>query len=174
MKKHVSNLAGNNIYLDMYGDNVYYNFVDKKGYLISKEMEQKFRLLYNRYAILLIVLVLLGDYFDTLSRTLLVGCGAAIGVELYFRFIYLKGLKVVKNFKRDRKISKVEALANTKEPQKIMMKGCAYVFLSILVVLNAVEQKFDMIFIVLSLVIAGYSMYLSAISFIACKKIKSN
>lgn len=174
MKKHVSNLAGNNIYLDMYGDNVYYNFIDKKGYLISKEVEQKFSLLYNRYAILLIVLVLLGDYFDSLSNTLLVGCAAAIGVELYFRFIYLKGLKVVKNFKKNKKLSKVEALARTKESQKIMMKGCAYVFLGILVVLNAIEQNFNMVFILLSLVIAGYSIYLSAISFIACKKIKSN
>lgn len=174
MRKNKSNLAGNNIYLDLYGDNVYYNFVDKKGYSISKEVEPKFTIFYNRYAILLIVLVLLGDYFNTLTNTLVAGCGAAIAVELYFRFIYLKSLKVVKNFKREKKVSKVEALVRTKEPQKIMMKGCAYVVLGVLVVLNAIEQNFNTVFILISIVIAGYSMYLSAISFVACKKIKSN
>lgn len=173
MKKYISNLAGKNIYLDMYGDNVYYNFVDKKGYLISKEIEPKFRIFYNRYAMLLILLVLLGDYFKTLTNTLLIGIGAAILLELYFRFVYLKKLKVVRNFKREKKLSKVEALVRSKETQKMMMRAGAYTALSILVVLNAIEQNFNMVFIALSLVIAGYSLYFSIINIIACKRVKT-
>ena len=78
MKKHVTNLAGNNLYLDVYGNTVYYNIFDKKGYIISKEVEQKFRLLYYRYSIIVIVLILLGDYFKSLQNTLIIGVGAVV------------------------------------------------------------------------------------------------
>ena len=40
MKKNTMNLSGSNIYLDRYGDTVYYNLFDKNGYIVSKEMEQ--------------------------------------------------------------------------------------------------------------------------------------
>ncbi|MBM6859170.1 hypothetical protein H9X78_01480, partial [Clostridium saudiense] len=84
MKKHVTNLAGNNLYLDVYGNTVYYNIFDKNGYIVSKEVEQKFRLFYYRYSIIVIVLILLGDYFKSLQNTFIVGVSAVALVELYF------------------------------------------------------------------------------------------
>ena len=69
MKKDVSSLSGNNIYLDRYGDTVYYNIFDKNAYIVSKQIEPKFKIFYNRYSIICIVVILLGDYFHTWQNT---------------------------------------------------------------------------------------------------------
>ena len=172
MKAHVTNLAGSNLYLDIYGNTVYYNIFDKNGYIVSKEVEQKFRLFYYRYSIIIIVLILLGDYFKSLQNTLIVGIGAVALVEIYFRVIYLKKLKVLKNFKRDKKVSKLEVIAKSKEKEKIIMKACAYILLSILIVLNAIQEKFNIIFIVLSGIVAIYSIYSAVINILAINKMK--
>lgn len=172
MKKHVTNLAGSNLYLDIYGNTVYYNIYDKNGYIVSKETEQKFRIFYYRYSIIVIALVLLGDYFKSLSNTLLVGGGAVILAELYFRLFFLKKLKSIKNFKRDKKVSKLEIIINTKEKEKIVMKAVAYVLLSVLISINAIQQNFNIIFMALSGVIALYSIYSGILNIIAFNKMK--
>lgn len=172
MKKHVTNLAGNNLYLDIYGNTVYYNVFDKNGYIVSKEVEQKFRLLYYRYSIIVIVFILFGDYFKSLQNTLIVGIGAIALVEVYFRGIYLKKLKVIKNFKRDKKVSKLELMVRSKEKEKIVMKACAYILLSALIVINAIQQNFNIMFMILSGIVAIYSIYSGALNIIAASKMK--
>ena len=69
MKNSVSILSGNNIYLNIYGEAVYYNIFDKNGYIVSKEVESKFRIFYHRYLLVCILLILLGDYFYTWQNT---------------------------------------------------------------------------------------------------------
>ena len=172
MKKDKLSLAGNNIYLDRYGDRVYYNVFDKNGYIVSEQVEQKFKLFYHRYSTIFIVIILLGDYFNSFQNTLLVGLGAGVLVELYFRFIFLKKLKVVKNFKRERKTSKLESLINSKEKEKVIMKACAYVLLSILIILNSIQQNFDTILITLSIIGSLYSFYIGVLNLIAFIKMK--
>ena len=173
MKKHVTNLAGTNLYLDIYGNTVYYNVFDKNGYIVSKEVEQKFRLFYYRYSIIVIALVLLGDYFKSLTNTLLIGIGVTVLVELYFRFAFLKKLKVIKNFIRDMKVSKLESIINGKEKDKIVMKAVAYMFLSILIVINAIQQNYNIVFMVLSGIIAVVSIYSGVLNVVAFTKIKN-
>ena len=172
MKKHVTNLAGNNLYLDIYGNTVYYNIFDKNGYIVSKEVEQKFRLFYYRYSIIVIALILLGDYFKSLQNTIIVGVGISILVELYFRKVYLKKLKTIKHFKRNKKTSKLEVIIRSKEKEKVIMKACAYILLSILIVLNAIQENFNIIFIILSGVVAIYSIYSGVLNIIAVNKMK--
>lgn len=172
MKKHVTNLAGNNLYLDVYGNTVYYNIFDKNGYIVSKEVEQKFRLFYYRYSIIVIVLILLGDYFKSLQNTFIVGVSAVALVELYFRVIYLKKLKSIKNFKRDKKASKLEVIIRSKEKEKIVMKAFSYILLSILIVLNAVQQNFNIVFMILSGIVAIYSIYSGVLNIVAINKMK--
>lgn len=172
MKKDISNVSGHNIYLDRYGDKVYYNTFDKNGYIVSKQMEQKFRLLYYRYSVICIVIILLGDYFYTWQNTLLVGIGVTALVEIYFRLFFLKKLKVIKNFKRDHKTSLMESTINSKEKEKTIMKACAYVLLSILLIINAIQQNLNVIFLILSAIIAMYSFYIGVINTIAFSKMK--
>lgn len=172
MKKDISNVSGHNIYLDRYGDKVYYNTFDKNGYIVSKQMEQKFRLLYYRYSVICIVIILLGDYFYTWQNTLLVGIGVTVLVEIYFRIFFLKKLKVIKNFKRDHKTSLMESTINSKEKEKTIMKACAYVLLSILLIINAIQQNLNVIFLILSAIIAMYSFYIGVINTIAFSKMK--
>ncbi|MDU5111014.1 MAG: hypothetical protein E6248_11240 [Clostridium sp.] len=172
MKKNATNLSGNNLYLDRYGDTVYYNIFDKNGYIVSKQVEQKFRLFYYRYSIIFIVMILLGDYFNSLQNTLLVGGGAIVLVELYFRLFFLKKLKVIKDFKRERKTSILESTINSKEKEKTMMKAIAYVLLSILIIINAIQQNFNIIFLILSGLVAVYSFYIAIINTIAFSRMK--
>lgn len=172
MRKDKLSLAGNNIYLDRYGDRVYYNVFDKNGYVVSEQVEQKFKLFYNRYSIIFIVIILLGDYFNSFQNTILVGVGALVLVELYFRFIFLKKLKVIKDFKRERKTSKLESLINSKEKEKIIMKACAYILLSILIILNSIQQKFNSVLMTLSIVGSLYSLYIGVLNITAFIKMK--
>lgn len=172
MRKNVSNLVGTNIYLDRYGDAVYYNIFNKNGYVIPKSEDQRFRVLYNRYSIIFIVLILLGDYFSSLQSTLLVGIGVIVLTEAFFRGIYLNKLKVIKNFKREKKTSILEQTINSKEKEKIIMKAFAYVFLSILLVINAIQQNFNAVFLILSCLVAMYSFYSAIINTVAFIKIK--
>lgn len=172
MKKNIINLAGNNIYLDMYGETVYYNFFDKNGYIVSKEIEQKFRIFYYRYSIIFIVMILLGDYFRSFKNTFLVGVGAIVLVELYFRIFFLKKLKVIKNFKRERKTSKLDSIISSKEKEKAIMKACAYALLSVLIVINAIQQNFNVLFLILSILGGVYSLYIGMINIIAFSKIR--
>lgn len=172
MKKDFVNLAGNNIYLDLYGEAVYYNLFDKNGYIVSKQIEQKFKVFYHRYSIIFIVMILLGDYFKSLQNTFLIGIGVIAIVELYFRFIFLKQLKVIKNFKRERKTSMLESIVRSNEKEKIVMKACAYALLSVLIVINAIQQNFNVIFLALSILGAIYCLYIGVINVIAFSKIK--
>ncbi|MDZ7548025.1 hypothetical protein GNF67_14855 [Clostridium perfringens] len=163
MKKNIINLAGNNIYLDRYGDTVYYNVFDKNGYIVSKQMEQKFRIFYHRYLTIFIVMILLGDYFKSLQNTFLVGVGAIVLVELYFRLSFLKRLKVIKDFKRERKTSMLESIINSKEKEQTIMKACAYVLLGVLIIINAIQQNFNVLFLTVSILGAIYSFYIGTI-----------
>lgn len=172
MKKDIINLSGSNIYLDMYGDTVYYNVFNKNGYIVSKQMEQKFRIFYYRYSVIFIVMILLGDYFESLQNTFLVGGGAIVLAELYFRLIFLKKLKVIKNFKRERKTSRLESTIKSKEKEKTVMKACAYALLSVLLIINAIQQNFNALFVALSAVAAIYSFYIGIINIIAFSKMK--
>lgn len=172
MKRKGPRLSGSNIYLDRYGDTVYYNIFNKNGYIVSKKIEQKFRLFYYRYSIIFIVMILLGDYFHSLQNTLLVGGAAIVLVELYFRKFFLNKLKVIKDFKRERKTSILESIVNSKEKEKTIMKACAYPLLSILIIINAIQQDFNIIFLGLSTVVALYSFYMAIINTIAFTRMK--
>ena len=172
MKRKGTGLSGSNIYLDRYGDTVYYNIFNKNGYIVSKKIEQKFRLFYYRYSIIFIVMILLGDYFYSLRNTLLVGGGAIVLVELYFRKFFLNKLKVIKDFKRERKTSILESTINSKEKEKTIMKAVAYPLLSILIIINAIQQDFNIIFLGLSIVIALYSFYIGSINTIAFTRMR--
>lgn len=172
MKKEVVSLAGSNIYIDRYGDKVYYNVFDKNGYIVSKEVEPKFRLFYYRYSIVFIVMILLGDYFKSVQNTFLFGIGFMVLVESYFRFIFLKKLKIIKNFKKENKTSILEEIIRGKEKDKAIMKAYAYSLLSILVVINAIQQNFNVLFLVVSAIGALYSFYIGIINMIAFNKIK--
>lgn len=172
MKKNIVNLSGNNIYLDRYGDAVYYNIFNKNGYIISKQMEQKFKIFYYRYSIIFIFMVLMGDYFKSLQNTFLIGIVVTVLVEIYFRRIFLNKLKVIKNFKRERKTSKLESIVNSKEKEKIVMKACAYALLSVLLIINAIQQNFNVLFLTLSILGALYSIYIGVINVIAFRRIK--
>ena len=174
VRKDISSLSGSNIYLDMYGDKVYYNIFDKNGYIISKQIENKFRLLYYRYFIICIVIVLLGNYFHTWQNTLLVGLGAVVLVEAYFRLVFLKKLKVIKNFKREKKTSLMESIINSKEKERVIMKAIAYILLSILVIINAIQQNFNLMSLILSVLAAIYSFYIGIINSIAFIKMKKS
>lgn len=173
MNKKNIDLAGMNIYLNTSGNTVYYNVFDKNGYIVSHKMEQKFRVFYYRHFIIIALLVLLGDYFKTFENTLLVGGVTGIVAEVYFRSIFLKKLKSIKDFKRERKISRIENIVKSNEKEKIIMKACAYIVLSILIVMNAIQQNYNFAFMMLSILVAIYAVYSAVINGLALNKMNS-
>ena len=94
------------------------------------------------------------------------------GGSNYFRIFFLKKLKVIKNFKRERKTSLMESTINSKEKEKTIMKAVAYVLLSILLIINAIQQNLNLMFLILSSVIAIYSFYIGVINTIAFSRMK--
>lgn len=172
MTNNVSSLSGTNIYLDMYGDTIYYNIFNKNGYIVSKAVEQKFKLFYHRYSIIFILLILLGDYFNTFTNTLSFGLVLIALSEFYFRVFFLNKLKVIKNFKRERKVSILENIIKSKEKEKTIMKAVAYILLSVLIILNAIQQNFNFIFIAISGIMSLFSLYYGIIHIMAFAKMK--
>lgn len=166
-------LAGMNIYLNKCGNTVYYNVFDKKGYIVGAKIEQKFRIFYYRYFMIITLLVLLGDYFKSFENTLLVGGVAAIAAEVYFRKVFLKKLKSIDNFKRERKVSKIQLTINNRDKEKTIMKACAYVVLSVLIVINAIQQNYNVAFMVLSVMISIYAIYSAILSGMAISKMNA-
>ncbi|UPA30851.1 hypothetical protein L0P85_01555 [Terrisporobacter glycolicus] len=124
MNKKNIDLAGMNIYLNTSGNKVYYNVFDKKGYIVGYNIQQKFRLFYYRYFMIITLMVLLGDYFKSFENTLLVGGFAVIVVEVYFRGVFLKQLKSIDNFKRDRKVNKLEMIIKNSERKNYYESLC--------------------------------------------------
>lgn len=173
MKKKNIDLAGMNIYLNTSGNPVYYNVFDKKGYIVSHKIEQKFRVFYYRHFLIIAILVLLGDYFKTFENTLIVGVIAGAIVEVYFRNVFLKKLKSIKDFKRERKVSRIENIIKSNEKEKIIMKACAYIALSILIVINAIQQNYNIAFMILSTLVAIYGIYSAVINVMALSKMNS-
>lgn len=173
MKNNFSALGGFNLYKSIYGDTVYYNTFDKNGYIVSKQVEPQFRIFYNRYSIIIVFLILLADYFNSFQTTLFVGAISVILSELYFRLIYLKKLKCINNFNRTKKISKLDSIIQSNEKEKSIMKSCAYIVLSVLIVINAIQQNYNLIFVLLSIVVSVYSLYAAGINIIAFNKIKN-
>ena len=173
MKKKNIDLAGINIYLNTSGNTVYYNIFDKNGYIVSSKMEQKFKVFYYRYFLIIALLVLLGDYFKTFGNTFLVGIMAAIVIEAYFRIIFLKKLKPIKNFKKDKKISRIENIVTNNQKEKIIMKAGAYIVLSILIVINAIQQNYNSAFMILNILVVIYSVYSVVINCMAFIKMNS-
>lgn len=170
MNKKNIDLAGMNIYLNTSGNTVYYNVFDKKGYIVGYKIEQKFRLFYYRYFMIITLMVLLGDYFKSFETTLLLGGFAIIVVEVYFRGVFLKQLKSIDNFKRDKKVNKLEMIIKNSEKEKTIMKACAYVLLSILIVINAIQQNYNLVFMALSGMISIYGVYSALLSGMALRK----
>ncbi|WP_419749738.1 hypothetical protein [Terrisporobacter petrolearius] len=170
MNKKNIDLAGMNIYLNTSGNTVYYNVFDKKGYIVGHKIEHKFRLFYYRYFMIITLMVLLGDYFKSFENTLLVGGFAVIVVEVYFRGIFLKQLKSIDNFKRDRKVNKLEMIIKNSEKEKTIMNACAYALLSILIVINAIQQNYNLVFMALSGMISIYGVYSALLSGMALRK----
>ena len=173
MNKKNIYLAGTNIYLNKSGNTVYYNIFDKRGYIVGHKVEQKFRLFYYRYFIVIALLVLLGDYFKTFENTLLIGIVAIFIIEIYFRKVFLKKLKYINDFKKERKVSKVDIIIKSQEKEKIIMRICAYIALSILIIINAIQQNYNLIFMILSIIIALYALYSAIINSVAVSRMNS-
>ena len=53
------------------------------------------------------------------------------------------------------------------------MKAVAYMFLSILIVINAIQQNYNIVFMVLSGIIAVVSIYSGVLNVVAFTKIKN-
>ena len=85
----------------------------------------------------------------------------------------MKTLKPIKNFKKDKKISRIENIVTNNQKEKIIMKAGAYIVLSILIVINAIQQNYNSAFMILNILVVIYSVYSVVINCMAFIKMNS-
>ena len=61
-------------------------------------------------------------------------------------------------------------IIKSEEKEKTVMKICAYIVLSVLIVINAIQQNYNSAFMILSILAAVYAVYSAVINGVAISK----
>ena len=61
-------------------------------------------------------------------------------------------------------------IIKSEEKEKTIMKICAYIVLSVLIVINAIQQNYNSAFMILSILAAVYAVYSAVINGVAISK----
>lgn len=166
------NITGRNIYLDNHGQTVFYDVLTKKGYIIDNKVESKFYLLKNRFFLIAIAIILLGEYFSNWIQAVIAGAAICILAELYFRFMFLKSLRETTKFDRGKRQTMLKATIESNEPRKVLLRAVLYCAFAILIVANALMMKADIAIIVISILLCVAASYCAVINVIALIKMK--
>lgn len=166
------NITGRNIYLDNHGQTVFYDILTKKGYIIDSKVESKFYLLKNRFFLIAIAIILFGEYFSSWIQAALTGAVICILIELYFRFMFLKGLREAKKFDRGKRQTMLLATIESNEPKKALLRAVLYCAFAILIIANALMIKADIAIMVVSVLLCIVASYCAVINIIALVKMR--
>lgn len=166
------NITGRNIYLDNHGQTVFYDVLTKKGYIIDSKVESKFYLLKNRFFLVAIVIILFGEYFSSWVQATITGIAICIFTELYFRFKFLRGLRETKKFDRGKRQTMLLATIESNEPRKALLRVVLYCAFAILIVVNALMIKADLVIMTVSILLCIVASYCAVINVIALIKMK--
>ena len=149
------NVSGWHVYKDERGRAVYYDVFSKTGYILANN-EDRYKQFSMRFVMGAIGFILM-LMFD-MPIWLCVLAGVAVYGFLEFRFRrFLKNLTRVENFKCDEKM-KSEASIKTLETNKVILKMVLLIALSVLIVLNALNEHYTGWMLYLNYVISVLTM----------------
>lgn len=137
-------IRGINIYVDDQDRYVYYDPFTKRGYLLLDKNIKQFYFYQNRYLYVIIALILFTGFIANVYASLGFGIMAVIVLEYLFRVRYLNSLTILGNFKPVNKASTLRRSLNPETRGKMLIKSFLYTALSVLLVINAYIEQYEL------------------------------
>ena len=165
-------IAGRNIYIDDKGQTIMYISRTKTGYILKEKDAKNFSLYHNRIALGIAVAMLLMSLTSDWRISIIAGF-VLFGV-LQYRFVksWLPTLPQIPNFKPKQKKSFMEGLVETNNKGRCALLAVLYALLGILLVVNGIIIKSDIVVIIFEVATMLACLYMSAQYIIAISKMK--
>ena len=120
-----NNFIGKNIYKDKLNRTILYDKLTKKAYILKSSDEKQYSIYSKRFLFPIVAFALLFTSFDYL-----IGLGAAVLVgiitELFYRYRFLKGLQINKDFTPCGKEDYYDQVAKATSKQDLTMRIILY------------------------------------------------
>ena len=165
-------IAGRNIYIDDKGQPIMYISRTQTGYILKEKDAKTFNLYHNRIALGIAVAMLLMSLTSDWRISIIAGL-VLFGV-LQYRFVksWLPTLPQIPNFKPKQKKSFIEGLVETNNKARCILLAILYAMLGVLLVVNGIIIKSDIVIIIFEVVTMLACLYMSAQYVIAISKMK--
>ena len=165
-------IAGRNIYIDDKGQTIMYISRTQTGYILKDKDAKNFNLYHNRIALGIAVAMLLMSLTSDWRISIIAGL-VLFGV-LQYRFVksWLPTLPQIPNFKPKQKKSFIEGLVETNNKGRCILLAVLYALLGILLVVNGILIKSDIVVIIFEVATMLACLYMSAQYVIAISKMK--
>lgn len=116
------NVTGFFIYKNKHNQNVYYDIIKKKGYIIYKDDEKKYTLYSSRLVMSFVLFVFLYWFFNLdLKLSIIVSLIALAVFEGMFRFRFLPSLIEDTTFKKEKREGLILSIAKTTGKNKLIV-----------------------------------------------------
>ena len=163
-------IAGRNIYIDDKGQTIMYISRTQTGYILKEKDAKNFNLYHNRIALGIAVAMLLMSLTSDWRISIIAGL-VLFGV-LQYRFVksWLPTLPQIPNFKPEQKKSFIEGLVETNNKGRCILLAVLYALLGILLVVNGILIKSDIVVIIFEVATMLACLYMSAQYIIAISK----
>ena len=165
-------IAGRNIYIDDKGQTIMYISRTQTGYILKEKDAKNFNLYHNRIALGIAVAMLLMSFTNDWRISIIAGL-VLFGV-LQYRFVkaWLPTLPQIPNFKPKQKKSFIEGLVETNNKGRCILLAVLYALLGILLVVNGIIIKSDIVVIIFEVATMLACLYMSTQYVIAISKMK--
>lgn len=163
-KSREATLSGRNIYKDNLNRYVYYNSRKRIGYVITDDKMGKYSTLNFRYFLGFVAAVLLYTLDWGLNIFLCVGIGIAIILlmEYTFRMKFLPSCIQIMDFEPQHKFTRIQMMSQETVGRQ-WMKVALFIAFAILFVLNAYDQKFSQIMLIVSYGVSAAGLVMAGI-----------
>ena len=148
-------VSGWHVYKDDRGRAVYYDVFSKTGYILANN-EERYKQFSMRFVMGLIGFILILMFNMPIWLCALVGVGVYAFLEFRFRK-FLATLPRIENFKCNEKM-KSEASIKTLETNKVILKMVLLIALSVLIILNALNERYTGWMLYLNYVISALTL----------------
>lgn len=165
-------ISGNHIYIDKRNRYIHYDNFTKKGYLIDRQSEDKYRLYQNRFIFIVCLMVLCIDFFSSWFTFFGFFAILFVLIELVFRYTFLLKLRTVATIEKATKYTMVKEVAESKDKKKVLLKIGLYSAFGVLIIVNAYLSDFDTSTFILCLGLSFFAFYYVYINILAYFKIK--
>lgn len=166
------NISGRNIYLDRRGQTVYYDMFSKKGYIIDSNAENKFYIYRNRYILIALAVMLVGEYFPSWNQAIIAGLAVCVLAEIMYRIKFLPSLRQTTKFDRGAKRTLLKAIIEANDFKKTVLRAVLYIAFAVLIVINALMMNAETPIIVICVALSIFGAYNAIVNIMAIIKMK--